>query len=301
MLDLYTVNGQIVLRHGMSEMPGIAMPIDGTDILFYDVFKEFTDFLKQKESQKNCETITIILESYVKNNETYTAMNQTGLADKYLYKNNPNLARLEDVCNKIIVFTSHTKDSINGIHPPRLFKENHFRYYKDGSYLLKFEECEERAEGRAHFNDTTVSTFCFNHFSPFSALIEKAILLKPLLYKGQEAIDSAMEAMNIPLKSVQSAQDFIKAYNALVSLTEHLDKCREQDIKDSFFPTIIAVDFIEKESGVFLCCGDSRCLKGENKQDNEVQSQGFFQGAINYISELVNFYFASNDTEHQDL
>ena len=66
MLDLYTVNGQIVLRHGMSEMPGIAMPIDGTDILFYDVFKEFTDFLKQKESQKNCETITIILESYVR-------------------------------------------------------------------------------------------------------------------------------------------------------------------------------------------------------------------------------------------
>ena len=110
MLDLYTVGGVVVLRHGMANMPGINKPIDGIDILLYDAFKEFTTFLDKKAHDKTCETITIILESYVNNQETYRVLNQTGLADIYLYKENPNLATLEEVCNKIIILQAIPKE-----------------------------------------------------------------------------------------------------------------------------------------------------------------------------------------------
>jgi hypothetical protein len=295
MLDLYTVGGVVVLRHGMANMPGINKPIDGIDILLYDVFKEFTTFLDKKAHDKTCETIAIILESYVNNQETYRVLNQTGLADIYLYKENPNLATLEEVCNKIIIFTSHTKDAAKGIHPPSFYKENHYKYYKEGSNTLSaldFEACEERAEGRAKYTNTAVNIFCFNHFSPLSALIEKAVLIKPLLHIGQETVDQALNAINIPYKFTTSSQDPVKALNILLSLTKHIDNCRDKDIKDSFFPRIIAVDFIERDSGVFLCCNDSRCLLGEENSS----IYDYFAG----LSGRVTSWFYSNDT-HAEL
>lgn len=298
MLDLYTISGQIVLRHSMGDIPGINKPIDSVDIIFYDVFKEFTILLEQSINNESCETITIILESYVSNKEVYRTLNQAGLADTYLYKENPNLATLEAVCNKIIMFTSHTKDSVIGIHPPKLYKENHYKYYKGGDLLtsLAFEKCEERAEGRAKYNDPTVSIFCFNHFSPISALIERAVLIKPLLHLGEELVDKTLESVNIPYKFTTAPQDTIKAFNMLDSLTQHLDNCRSHGIKD-FFPTIIAVDFVEKDSGVFLCCNNSRCLLGE---ENSSWLQEMHDDLFN-LTDRVYSWFYPNSTAHTEL
>ncbi len=76
MLDLYTIDKQIVLRHGMADAKGINKPVDGVDILLYDVLKEFATFLKAKSNNEICETITIIFESkYVNYKETYTTIN----------------------------------------------------------------------------------------------------------------------------------------------------------------------------------------------------------------------------------
>lgn len=300
MLDLYTSEGQIVLRHGMTDIKGINKPVDGTDIFLYDVFKEFTTFIEAKSSSVICETITIILESYVHNKETYKTINQEGLADKYLYKENPNSATLEEVCNKIIIFTSHTKDSAKGIHPPQLYKENHFKYYQGGNTLsaLDFEKCEERAEGRAKYIDTTVNIFCFNHFSPISALIERAILIKPLLYIGEEAIDHALQSSSILYKLTTSPQDPIKAFNTFISLTKHLDNCRSKDIRDNFFPTIIAVDFVEKDSGVFLCSNDSRCLYGVEPNSNPSGTYDYF---IKLIGQATSWIYGNHTIENQEL
>lgn len=265
MLDLYSINGSVTLRHGTQDVPGVAKPLWGPDILLYDVFLEFVRFLEISEQNHKCETITIILESYVFNKKIYTTINQSGLADKYLYVDNPNFAKLEDVCNRLIIFTSHTKDVVKGIHPPSLYKENHYKYYKGGDVFskLSFEACESRGEGRAQYGDATVKIFCFNHFSPISPLLELAILAKPLLHSMKESIDSSLERLRIPYKFATLPQDATKAANSLYLLTAHLDECRKQGIKDNFFPTIIAVDFIEKDSGVFLCCGDPACLLGE--------------------------------------
>jgi hypothetical protein len=304
MLDLYTVQYQIVLRHGMMAAEGINKPVDGIDILFYDVFKEFTTFLEEKGNYQNCKTITIILESYVSNKETYLTLNQEGLATKYLYKKNPNLATLEEVCNKIIIFTSHTKDAAVGIHPPSLYKENHFKYYQHENYLdalvsgFAIEKCEERAEGRAKYIDKTVNFFCFNHFSPLSALIERAILIKPTIYLGKEAIDQVLEPLNVPYKLATSSQDPIKAFNTLESLIAHIDSCRSQDIKDSFFPTLIAVDFVEKDSGVFLCSNDSRCLYGIEYSSN---SSGVYYHFIKLIGQATSLIYNNYTIDNQEL
>ena len=71
---------------------------------FYDTFKEFTNFLEDHLSKKKCTTITILLENYVPNSVIYKVINKEGLANKYLYKMNPNSASLADVCNKIVLY-----------------------------------------------------------------------------------------------------------------------------------------------------------------------------------------------------
>jgi hypothetical protein len=62
MLDIYADSKKaVVLRHESSNLNGVVKPINGEDILFYDTFKEFTNFLKEQFSKQKCATITILL------------------------------------------------------------------------------------------------------------------------------------------------------------------------------------------------------------------------------------------------
>ena len=267
MLDLYKVSGDIVLRHTSKSIPGVTKPLNGPDIMFYDTFKEFVDFIDTKSMKKDCVTLTILLESYVSNRETYKIINKEGLADKYLYKMNPNSASLDDVCNKIVLFTSHTKDTATGIHPPSLYKENDYKYYSDeflGYKIInpfKYEGCKERLEGRAKYTNPDVKIFCFNHFSSLSAFLTLNICIKPILHQLAELTDQNLELLNIDCESRLAKFNFLKPidYAKKSFLHSHLDQCKSQDIKDKFHPTLIAVDFIEKDSDVFLCYKDENC------------------------------------------
>ena len=78
----------VVLKHGSSNINGISKPITGEDILFYNTFKEFTNFLEYQISERKCATATVLLENYVPNSLIYRVINKEGLADKYLYKMN---------------------------------------------------------------------------------------------------------------------------------------------------------------------------------------------------------------------
>ena len=288
MLDIYRVNGDIVLRHTSKSLPGITKPLSGEDMFFYDTFKEFVDYLNKNSINKDCATITILLESYVSNSKTYEVINKEGLADKYLYKMNPNSANLSDLCNKIILFTSHTKDRVTGIHPPSYYKENDYRYYDDQFLGYKitnpfeYEKCEERLEGRAKYNDSSVKIFCFNHFSPLSALLTLNICLKPLLYRVEEVIERKLSELGIDCRLRLAENDFLKSINDLKGLSLHLDKCKLQNIKDEFYPTIIAVDFVEKESGVFLCYKDQNCSGAKCDLGSE-EAETLFSSFYNYF------------------
>ena len=167
------------------------------------------------------------------------------------------------MCVIKLFFTSHSRDIAPGVHPPSLYKENHYKYYKTTTFsspgFLKYEECEERLEGRAKYDDPNINIFCFNHFSPISALIEMNMLVKPLLHNFYELLDQGLEMSKIPYKITLAQQEFLKSYNSLQSLSTHLDYCKSKKIEDKFHPTITAVDFIEKESGVFLCYKDENC------------------------------------------
>ena len=290
----------VVLKHGSSNINGIAKPITGEDILFYDIFKEFTNFLEYQLSKQKCATVTVLLENYVPNSLIYRVINKEGFADKYLYKMNPNSANLDDMCNKIVLFTSHTKDAVTGIHPPGFYKENHYKYYESTTLLhyniphfLRYEECEERLEGRAKYDDPNINIFCFNHFSPISALIEMNILVKPLLHNFYELLDQGLEMSRIPYKIALAQQEFSKSYDSLQSLSTHLNYCKSRDIKDKFYPTIIAIDFIEKESGVFLCYKDEDCSGARCYFPSE--EKGFF-------SKIYEYFFEYNTTDsHEEL
>ena len=213
---------------------------------------------------------------------------------------NPNSANLDDICNKIVLFTSHTKDTATGIHPPEFYKENHYKYYESTTLLhyniphfLKYEECEERLEGRAKYDNPNINIFCFNHFSPISALIEMNILIKPLLHNFYELLDQGLAMSKIPYKITLAQQEFSKSYDSLQSLSTHLNYCKSRDIKDKFYPTIIAIDFIEKESGVFLCYKDEDCSGARCYFPSE--EKGFF-------SKIYEYFFEYNTTDsHEEL
>jgi hypothetical protein len=269
MLDIYYVDGDIVLRHTSKSIPGVTKPLSGKDILFYDTFKEFIDFLDKKSTKEaDCSTIAILLESYVFNKKTYEIINKEGLADKYLYTMNPNSASLADVCNKIVLFTSHSRDMAPGVHSPSLYKENDYKYYSDEFLgystlnFLEYEKCEERAEGRAKYINPDIKIFCFNHFSSLSALLTLNICIKPILHQLTEVVDQNLELLNIDCESRLAKFNFLKPidYAKKSFLHSHLDQCKSQDIKDKFHPTLIAVDFIEKDSDVFLCYKDENCF-----------------------------------------
>lgn len=292
----------VVLRHGFSNIEGLAKPINGQDILFYDTFKEFTNFLRDQSSKQKCATITILLENYVSNNLIYRVINKEKLAEKYLYKEDPNLARVDQLCNKIVLFTSHHKDRVDGIHPPQLYKENEYKYYGTTSFLgynfpnfLKYEECENRQKGRATYNDTSVNIFCFNHFIPISALLGMNIFPRTLYNKVLEAPDRGLQLLDVPYKFAHAEQDLHKAFNSLWSLTTHLDQCKSQDIKYKFHPTIIAVDFVEKGSGVFLCYEDSSCSGTKCGLSLEEESHGIYD----YFSGLFSWFYNNSAPESE--
>ena len=290
MLDIYKVKDSVVLRHTSKSIPGVTKPLNGKDLTFYETFKEFVDFIEEKSVKGDCATITILLESYVRNIVTYSAINKDGFADKYLYKNNPNTANIDDVCNKIVLFTSHTRDKATGIHPPSLYKENSYKYYADkllGYEMINpfdYEKCEERLEGRAKYIDTNVKIFCFNHFTPISALLTLNICIKPLLHQGKEIIDQNLDSLiGFDCKLRLAEQDFSNSMNNLMSLSMHLDQCKSKDIRDKFHPTIIAVDFIEKNSDVFLCYKNEDCSGTKCNLSSEDDEVGFFSKVYNYI------------------
>ena len=58
-----------------------------------------------------------------------------------------------------------------------------------------------------------------------------------------------------------------------------MNYCKSRDIKDKFYPTIIAIDFIEKESGVFLCYKDKD--RSGAKCYFPSEEKGFFQKFMN--------------------
>jgi len=161
-----------------------------------------------------------------------------------------------------LFFTSHTKDSATGIHSPSLYKENDYNYYSNeflGYKIInpfEYEGCKERLDGRAKYTNPDVKNFCFNHFSPVSALLTLNICVKPILHKLAEIID---QSIPFDCGAILAENNLFKSMKNLNSLSAHLDQCKLQNIKNKFHPTIIAVDFIEKDSEVFLCYEDQNC------------------------------------------
>ena len=94
----------------------------------------------------------------------------------------------------------------------------------------------------------------------------------------------------------QSPQDLNKLFNTHEQLSKHIDQCADQDIRDNFFPTLIAVDFIDRDSGVFMCCADQECTT-PNKNNTHILGQW-----IDYGTNLISSLFTGNASDsHADL
>ena len=72
----------------------------------------------------------------------------------------------------------------------------------------------------------------------------------------------------------------------------HLGYYKSQDIQDKFYPAIITVDFIEKESGVFLGYKDENCASAQ--YDCGLEEKLIIVGMMLELELLLNpFFFAA--------
>jgi hypothetical protein len=220
MVDVYKDNDELVLLHNydVKRFAGIGSSL--TKTFYFERFLKGIEFLLEKYEGS---VITLIIENKgASQKEIKEALVATNLA-KYLLLQNPNdielnFGKIRKTNQRIIVFVENGDKSEEGIYTTK--------YYKETTYSLgRDDQCIDREENRASFQDKEVRVFVMNHFFSQSCASSSS---QPI--SGSQIIN--FFALKQDCSSVND-------YNKIMN---RVNLCIENGNK----PTFIAVDFIEQ-------------------------------------------------------